>query len=188
MAKNREQIRVAANGNFSVAPAGTTLPEDLEPLSDSYVNLGYIDKDGVTVTKGRTVEVVESWGALAPTRRFVTEQMFQFQANLQQWFADSYTTAMGGGAWTEPSAGLFRYDPPDPEDALPELVAVLDWQDGDLSYREVVPQMTIAEDIETQFQDNGAALLPITLDALADDNGKISWYLITNDDAHEAGS
>lgn len=189
MAKNADQIRVAANGSLNVAEVGSTLPEDdLDALAVAFFDLGLIDEDGVTVTKGRTVEKIRSWQSGVAVRQFVTEETFLIAGALQEWSQKTVTTAFGGGAWTEPSPGIFRYDPPDPEDALPEQAVVLDWQDGDAEYRIVVPKMSVEEDLETSLQRNAESKLPVTLSGVADDDGKISWYMLTNDPNLEIGS
>lgn len=188
MAKNADQIVVAANGGLNVAPEDTTLPDDLEDLGGTYVDLGYINEDGATITKGRTVEEVRSWQSATAVRKFVTEESLQIEAALQQWNAQSFITAFGGGEWTEPDTGVFRYDPPAPEDALIEQVVVLDWQDGEREWRLIVPKMTVEEDVETQLQRTTEQQLPTTLSAVADDSGSISWYLLSNDSAFDVGS
>jgi hypothetical protein len=188
MAKNADQIRVAANGSLNVAALGSTLPDGLDALAGAFFDLGYIDEDGVTVTKGRTVEEIRSWQSGAAVRKFVTEETFMIAGNLQEWSQQTIVTAFGGGEWTEPEVGVFRYDPPDPEDGLPEQAVVLDWQDGPAEYRLVVPKMSVEEDLETSLQRNAESKLPTTLSGVADDNGKITWYLLTNDENLEIGS
>lgn len=50
-------------GAIYVAPAGTTLPTDAgTALSGSFVNLGYISEDGVTLTTSEETDTIKAWG------------------------------------------------------------------------------------------------------------------------------
>lgn len=182
MSKNTEQIRVGADGAFSVAPDGTSLPEDLNPLGGAYTELGYFSEDGVTMTKGRTVEGVPAWPSPVDVRKLVSTEAFSLAGELLQWNSDTLTTAYGGGEISEVGDDVYRYDPPDPADGLPMQVAVLDWEDGPHMYRVVVAKASAAEDAETQIVRTAAAGLPLTLEANAGDDG-VTWYLLTNDPA-----
>ena len=50
-------------GSIYVAPIGTALPTDASTsLSGSYVNLGYISEDGVTLTTSEETDTIKAWG------------------------------------------------------------------------------------------------------------------------------
>lgn len=188
MGKNPDEIVVAQGGALSVAPVGTDLPSDLGPLADAYVDLGYLSEDGATVTKGRTVEEVPAWQSPVAVRRYVSEESLGIEGELLQWNRDSWGLAMGGGQWSEPNPGVFRYDPPTPSDALPEHVSVLDWQDGERQWRLVVEKSTVDEDVETEINRQGASVLPVTLGGVAAEEGGVVWYLLCNDEEAFGGS
>ena len=52
-----------AGGAIYVAPIGSTLPSDATTsLSASYVNLGYVTEDGVTMTTSEESDTIKAWG------------------------------------------------------------------------------------------------------------------------------
>lgn len=187
--QDSNEIVVAAGGSLSFAPVGTPLPTNLTTaLNAAFKDVGYIDEDGATFTAGVDVEDIMSWQKATPTRRLVTARTLAAQANLQQWNEDNFALAFGGGDWTEPTAGVHRYDPPADQDPLEEHAVVLAWQDGDRSSRLVISRATVNEEVETQFVRNGASVLPITFQALTPDDADAAWYYLTDDHQFSAAS
>lgn len=191
MAQKSDQIKVAADGGIFVAPfaASPTLPTDVTtPLDEDFVELGYSSDDGATFTKSEEVEKIMVWQKLTPAREIVTSRDFSAATALSQWNRDTVSTALGGGTWTEPKPGVFRFDPPDDADPLAEFVVVLEAVDGDRIDRWVIERCNVTGDVETQMVRNAASLLPVTFSALTPDNKDHPWYYLTNDEAMEAGS
>jgi hypothetical protein len=186
MAQNAEEITVALSGNVFVAPYtdALALPEDLAALASPWSNLGYTSEDGVTFTASPTVEEIRAWQKATPVRRIVTARDASAAFTLEQTNLDTFALAFGGGDWTEPTAGVYRYDPPADEDALGEYAVVVDFADGDRNSRIVIMRATVNEAVETQLVRNNAAMLPVTLAALTPDTEDRSWYFLSDDDAY----
>jgi hypothetical protein len=191
MANDASQIKVASNGGIFVArfEDEPTLPTDLTtPLDAAFTNLGYVGDDGVTFNKSEEVEDIKVWQKTTPARRITTSRDFSAAGPLTQWNQDTVATAFGGGEWTEPKSGVFRYDPPDDMDPLAEWVVVVEGQDGDRLDRWVIERANVTGDIETQYVRNAPSLLPVTFSALTPDDKDHPWYYLTNDEAMETGS
>jgi len=184
MPKDVDQIVVGANGTLSVAPEGTTLPDDIdEALDSAFIDLGYTSEDGATLTDAKTVESIPVWQLFYPARRIVTERDFTIGFVLRQWFRDSFALAFGGGTFSSTANG-FKFAPPDPED-LDVRAVVLAWADGDNNYRVTCAKMFVTDNVETNLVRSGAADLPISLGIIGSDTGD-PWNFYTDDDAFAA--
>lgn len=190
MSLSKEEVVVALDGTVSLGAADATPPEDLDSLdAGEFADLGYQSSDGVTFTVTPNVQDIEAWQSATPIRKLVTARTLTLAFSALQWNVNTFAAAYGGGAWTEvdapspPDPGLYRYDPPANEDALVDYVGVLDFLDGDKQYRLVVKQGNITESVETNLARGGAAVLPITIEAITPDEDDRSWYLLSNDPA-----
>lgn len=189
MAQDPNEILVAARGNIQVAPVGTELPEDLDPLDGAFVDLGLSTEEGVSFTYSEARTEIMSWQRSTAVRRIVTGRDLSTTYQLEQWNRDSLKLALGGGEWTEPTPGVFRYDPPDEDDPLAEYSQVIDFYDGDEHGRLVIPRGAVNEDVQSQLQRTSAAILPVAFKALAsEDEGEANWYFLSNSDAFDVGS
>jgi hypothetical protein len=189
MPQSKEEVVVALDGSVNIAAADVaTLPTDLATLDSDFYDLGYQSSDGVTFSVTPNVENVDAWQSATPIRKIVTARTLTLAFSALQWNVSTFAAAYGGGDWTEPSAGVFRYDPPADEDDLVDYAAVLDFADGDKDYRLVVKQGNITEAVETNLARGGAAVLPITIEAVTPDEDDRSWYLLSNDPALDASS
>lgn len=191
MAHTKDEIKVAANGAIYVAQfsAEPELPTDVSTELDAAFNeVGYVSDDGVTFTKSEEVEDINVWQSQNPVRRIVTSRDFSAAAPLAQWNQDTVSTAFGGGTWTEPSEGVFRFDPPDDADPLAEWVVVVEAVDGERTDRYVIERANVTGDVETQAVRNASMMLPVTFSALTPDEKDKAWYFLSNDPAFEASS
>lgn len=186
MAKDASAIRVAANGSISVADVGADLPEDLDPLDAAFVDLGLITPEGVSSSDQKTVEEIRSWQSPYASRRIVTDRSKTLGFSLQQFSQDAFELAYEG-EWSEPSPGVFRFDPPAADDPLGEKSYVLDWEDGDINHRVVIPKANVTEGVETALTRTGAVVLPITI-SVNDDGSGVPWYHLSDDPALEPAS
>lgn len=187
MAQDADQITVALTGNVSVAPysAGLVLPEDMSALDAAFINLGYTTEDGVTFSATPNVEDILAWQKATPVRRVVTSRDVSIAFTLQQTNADTFALGFGGGDWTEPTAGVFRYDPPADADALSEYACVIDFADGTKDSRIVLMRATINEAVESQLVRNQALMIPVTLAGLTPDGEDAPWYMLSDDTAYQ---
>lgn len=187
MAANADQITVALTGKVWVATYSDslTLPEDMSAPDAAFTDLGYTTEDGVTFTATPTVEDIRAWQKATPVRRIVTARDASLGFSLLQTNLDTFALAFGGGDWTEPTTGVFRYDPPADVDALSEYACVIDFSDGTRDSRVVVMRATVNDAVETQLVRNNAAMLPVTLAALTPDDEDASWYFLSDDTAYQ---
>lgn len=195
MANDATNIRVAANGKISVAPysAAVTLPTDpTEALDAAFVDLGYVNEDGVQFSMGVTIEQIRVWQKATPGRQIVTERTTTATFSLSEYKRDTFALAFGGGTWTEVTApsgganGVYRYDPPADTDELAEYVLVIDSVDGDEHDRWVVFRGSVTGDVETNMVRTGASLLPVTFSALAPDDENRAWAYVSDADGVQA--
>jgi hypothetical protein len=168
MAQDAAEIVVGANGSIFVAPTDATLPTDLAtPLDAEFADLGFVSEDGATFQVSMTAAEIRVWQSFFPVRRIVTDRGTQLAFVLRQWNADTVVLAFGGGEIDDvTNPGEFIYEPPDPE-LIDERALVLEWQDGDSSFRLLFPRGNVTENVETQLVRTAAADLPITFGALA---------------------
>lgn len=193
MAQDSKQIKVAADGGLFIArfEDEPTLPTNVADPLDSLLNeVGYSSDEGVTFTKSEEVEDINVWQSQTPARRIVTSRDFSAATTLAQWNRETVALAFGGGGWTEPEPGEYRFDPPADYDPLTEWVAVIEAKDGDRVDRWVIERCNITGDVETQAVRNAGMFLSVTLSALTPDGKDRPWYYLSNDEPAyaEAGS
>lgn len=183
-ANNADEITVGANGTVYVAELGTSAPADiLASIPAGWIELGYINADGVTFLDGKTVEPIDVWQSFYPARRLVTEKEASATFNLVQWNGATTRLAFGGGSVTEDQAGAYRYTPPEPG-TIDERAMIVEWVDGDKNYRIVIPRGMVTDNVETQLVRTAAGELPIVF-GVNGQEGQSPWYLLTDDPAFE---
>lgn len=185
MAQSSDQIKVAAKGGLYLAryDDNPTLPTDVTSKLTGFNEVGYASTDGVTFTKSEETEDILVWQSKTAVRKIVTKRDFSAATQLVQWNRENVALAMGGGEWSEPKPGVFRFDPPKDYDALTDWVAVIETVDGERIDRYVIEKCNITGDVETQAVANAAQALPITLSALTPDGKDKPWYYLSNDEA-----
>jgi hypothetical protein len=186
MGQDSQQIKVAAAGGLYIAQYDDepTLPTDLDTALDAaFKEVGYASDDGVTFTKSESVEDINVWQKQTPARKIVTGRDFSAVASLVQFTRENVEVAFGGGEWTSPKSGVYRFDPPKDYDPLTDWVAVIETKDGERVDRWVIERCNITGDVETHAVRNAAMLLPITLSALTPDGKDRPWYYLSNDNA-----
>lgn len=182
------EIIAGQTGQMYIGPVGTAEPTNEDSaLNSALEGCGYITEDGVATNKA--LEIVEHrvWQSRNPIRRDKESEDFQAVCQLVQFNEVTIPFALGGGEITEPTPGHYRYSPPSVEDALPEKMAVIDIQDGDVKLRIVIPRGTVTEGVEQTFRRNELAGLPVTFKALENDSGD-DWYWLSNAPGFETGS
>ena len=184
MANDGNQIVVGANGTVWVAAVNATEPTTPTATpAAGWADLGFISEDGVTFTDSKETESVGVWQSFYAARRIQISKDATVSFMLKQWNPDTVSLAFGGGTVTEPSASVYKYVPPSPEE-LDERALMIDWQDGDKNYRLIMPKGMVIEAVETNLTRSGAADLPITF-AATPAAGDDAWYLLTDDPALE---
>jgi hypothetical protein len=182
MAKDASEIVIGSNGAISLGAVGDTVATDPTDALSGFMELGYATTDGVSFSDSPEILNVESWQASKPTRKKTQTRVTTASVTLQQWNPDNFVLAFGGGDWASEGGGVYRYDPPALEDDLPEHLVVIDWQDGDKSYRLPLHKVTVEGGVETTINRQGESVLPITFEVLEPDTGA-PWNLYTDDPA-----
>lgn len=179
MGKDTSQIIVGANGTVRVAPVGTAEPADIDAAYGAgWVDLGFTSEDGVKFRDTKSVEAIPVWQLFYPARRVISERDFAVEFVLRQFSGNQVEFAFGGGTVSVDGAGKYRFTPPDPE-VIDSRALAVDWLDGDYSFRLIVPNGMVSEDVETQLARATAADLPITFSVIGED-GVDPWYLLTD--------
>lgn len=174
------EIIIGGTGRIHIAPEGATLPAHLSAsLSPSFVDLGYTTADGAKFTDSKTTNDVRPWQSFYPVRTHITERSGMIETSLLQWNIHTIQTAFGGGTFSEPFAGEFRYSPPSPE-TLAIVTVVVDIADGDRNFRICVPRAFVTSNTESTFAKTGPAMLPVTFAILA--NGAGDPWTFDSDD------
>lgn len=178
MANNADQIVVASNGTVYVGETSASAPTDATSSLSGFTELGFVTEDGVTFTDSKTNEPINVWQSFYPVRRVVTEKEATVTFSLRQWNNTTIPLAFGGG--TISGTGPFTYTPPAPED-LDERSLVVDWQDGEKSYRLYFGKGMVTEAVETNLTRTGSAVLPITF-SVTPAAGDDPYLLFVDDD------
>jgi hypothetical protein len=178
-----DEIRVASGGQIYIAPVGTTLPTTpTGSLAAAFVGLGYCSEDGVKLSVTPEIGEIKSWQSRQATRRDLTAQEVMAGFELQQWNEDTVPFAFGGGAVTQlGGAAGYRYDLPLEGDALAEKAMVIEWVDGSITQRWVIPRGNVVDGVETQGKRGEASLLPIGFKGLEPTTGGSTLYWLTSD-------
>jgi hypothetical protein len=191
MANDAKKIRFAPNGAIYVAPAGGSLVVPTE-LGDGttpptgYKALGYVDEGGVTLTPAIETQPVNAWQSATAVLYNVTSASFSVKATLQE--TNEVTTELFWGAeWVEVMSndptpvgtGVFKLDLSSTPD-LKELSIVVDWNQGAIRSRCVIPRSMISDRGAIQLSRTENGKYELTIEAL-DSDGKLG-YVLTNDD------
>lgn len=187
MAENVDAIRFGANGRILLAEVGTTAPTtSTSSMPAGWEEVGFISDAGVGLTDGKTSVDVNVWQRFYPVKRKVTNRTFTANFAMRQWDAVTLPFAFGGGSLTEPTAGNFRYEAPEPDD-LDDRAMCIEWTEGDVDYRFVIPRGNVSENMTTTIARTAPSDLPIAFGVLGEE-GEPPFYFLSNDPALEAAS
>lgn len=188
MGKDANEIHVASDGGVYAADVGATMPSALttDPEQNGFVNLGFFSEDGVTFTDTPTVEDLNAWQSSDPVRRLVTSRILTVSGSMIQVNQENFLVAFGGGEFSSPGSGLYRYDPPAAQDPLAESALVIRSLDGTKQNQYEVFRANVTEAVESQLSRSSAQQLPVTWSALTPAAGGASWGFLT-DDAYAFG-
>jgi hypothetical protein len=186
VALDADQIRIAGSGHIYVGAVGATAPTDLTTAwdTDDWTELGFTNEDGVTVSDSRELQDITVWQLMYPARKIITGRNFTVAFNLRQWNRATLVLAFGGGTITTTGTGasaVHTYTPPAAEFIDRRSLGV-EWSDGSVIYRLIVPRGMVTEDVETALQRGDAAELPITF-AVEGEDGVQPYTLLSNDPA-----
>lgn len=169
------QVRVAGAGKVYAAPEGSTLPTDPTSAPDAaFVELGYVTTDGVTFTHSRETEDLDAWQG-SKVRVLTLAEPTTVGFALMETSGDVLKLAFGGGTITDATTH-FVFEPPAGDNAVRALV--IDFQDGDLNYRYVIPRAQVQGDVSFTLSREGSLNYPLEFGVL-DNTPK--FQIITDD-------
>ena len=175
---------VAGSGQVYTAAVGTALPtKTSEALNAAFNGLGYHTEDGVSVNQQLNITEFKAWQSKTAIRREQDSRDFQITFQLLQWNEINLPLAFGGGTVTEPTAGQFKFTPPEDTAALEEKALIVDVDDGSRRGRFIIPRGTVTETAEVSFKRTEMAPLAVTFKALVPASGGVPWYALFNDSA-----
>lgn len=177
---NSNQIVVGGNGTVWVAPLDTTQPTNptAAPVA-AWLKLGYVTDAGATITDTKALNPIPAWQSFYAVRQIIASREFTVAFGLLQWSQDTVKLAFGGGTISNPSAGVFKFVPPSPEDVDYRML-MLDWVDDTKNYRLIVPKGLSTETVNPTVARTDAAILPITFAAVPA-TGTDAYVLYTDD-------
>jgi hypothetical protein len=190
MSQDVKELVVASHGEWSVAPVGTAIPDTpTGALDKAFVGLGLISEDGIKFSRGITVQEFKAWQKKSAVRRESTDEEVMASASLEQWNADNFTFAFGGGEVVEVKPGVFKYEFPGGDDSLDERCSVIRWSDKGFDYQLAFERGNVTEQVEVNLKRSDLAQLPIGYKALAGEGDALGVSFVTNDPAfNPAGS
>lgn len=182
MSNDADNVRAALNGSIFMAPKGTTAPADLlTPWDAAWVDLGFMSDDGVSMEYSTDVEDINAWQSLSPVRRILTSVDMTLGFTAIELKARTLTAYFPGSTITEVSGTVRRLDIP----AAPgpqEFAFGLEWFDGDIINRLVIPRGEITDRGAISLGRSSAVGLEMTVSAYASSAPELATWL-SNDPA-----
>lgn len=187
MAQDASEVVVGADGAFYTAPysAATSLPENIATaIPGAFNEHGFLSEDGVTFRDGKEVEGIPAWQSFYDLRKVISAKSSGIECVLRQFNPDNAMLAFGGGD-VDVTGGVAIYTPPTPEE-IAEVHAVVEWEDGDYTFRLVLPRAMASDDVESELVRTAALDLPLTLEAtpagkpVAGDPSTFPFYIVSD--------
>jgi hypothetical protein len=132
-------------------------------LNAAFDEHGFVSDDGVTFRDGKEVEGIPAWQSFYDIRKIVAAKTSGAEFVLKQFNPDNAALAFGGGE-VDVSSGVATYTPPPPGE-IDERSLVIEWEDGDYTFRLVFPKGMVTDDVESNLVRTASADLPIAYEA-----------------------
>lgn len=185
MAQDAEELVVMLDGAIYVGEVGETEPTDpADALGAGWEDLGYVTTDGVSFQLSREVTDIDSVFEPDPIRRLITRVPKTVSFTLQQLSVLTAPFAFGGGEVSEPSAGVYLYEPPDASE-IDERALIWEIHDGDKDYYLGYRRGNVTGTVNMTGVRNNATLLPVEFSVLTPAGGAKPFFFLTNDPAFE---
>lgn len=185
MANDADNVRAALTGSIYMAPKGSTAPTDLDTAWDAaWSDLGFMSDDGVSMEYSTDVEDINAWQSLSPVRRILTSVDMTLGFTAIELKNRTVTAYFPGATITNVSGAIQRLDIP----AAPgpqEFAFGLEWIDGDIKNRLVIPRGEITDRGAITLGRSSAVGLEMTVSAYASSAPEIATWL-SNDPAWAA--
>lgn len=163
MTQDASEVVIGANGSFNTAPFGSTLPTTMGALDAAFDEHGFVSEDGVTFRDDKEIEDIEAWQSFYPIRKVIAAKTSGIEVVLRQFNPANAELAFGGGE-VSIAGGVATYTPPIPGE-IAELSVVVEWVDGDYTFRLVYPKGIVTGEVESELVRTAALDLPIAFEA-----------------------
>lgn len=176
------EVRVAGAGSVYVAPEGETLPTDLTALAGNWVELGYVNTDGVTFTHARETEDLDAWQG-SKIRVLTTSEPVSVAFSVMQTSDVTLPVIFGGGsiATVAGPPDIHTFTPP-AEGTNTIRAMVIEFTDGTLTYRYVMGRVQIEGEVSYTLSRDGAVEYPLEFGVL-DDSPNPKFKIVSDDPA-----
>lgn len=180
MALNPDNVRVGAgdNGHVYIAPIGSTAPTDLTTAwAAAWVDLGYLNDDGVEMEYSTDVEDIMAWQSLNPIRKVLTSVDMTLAFTAIELKARAITAYFPDSTITEVTAGtVWRLDIPSAPGPA-EYAFGFEWHDGAVTNRVVIPRGEVTDRESVNFQRGEPVGLGMTVSAYASSAPELATWL-----------
>lgn len=179
MALDSGEVRLAPFGHVYVAPVGSTLPTDVTtPFNASWLELGYLDEDGVSVTPSVDVNDIRAWQSATPVKTSITSIDLECSFNMIQVNQASTGLFFFGESWTAGGGVATLTVSSNP--TLDERALAIEWTDDENNTnRLLLPRGLVTDREAMQLQRAEATAFGVTFRAL-DYNGTLAVILSDN--------
>jgi hypothetical protein len=186
MTQDASGVVVGGNGAVYTGPANSAnLPDDsTTAIHASFTEHGFISEDGVTFRDGKEIEGIPAWQSFYDIRKVVASKSTGVEYVLRQYEPENVQMAYGGGEY-DVSGGVATYTPPAPGE-LDERALIIEWEDGDYTFRLVVPKGMVTGEVESVLNRTQATDLPIVFEATPEgqptegDPETFPFYIVTD--------
>lgn len=176
------EVRIGANGSIYIAPSGTTPPANITAAWTGFTNIGYASEDGLTISREMGTEQIKAWQSISTIRYIVTETDFTAGFTLLQFNKDTLPLYLGGGTVTAQGGGSYKYSISS-SPTIDERVLGLEWTDGSITNRLIIPRGMVTESGEMSVGRSEAIGLELTFAAMTPATGTELAYILSNDTA-----
>lgn len=176
------EIKLAPSGAVWVAPAGTAAPTDsivaMGAVNASWINLGYVTEDGVTMNPSVNVKDINAWQSAAPVVTTLNTVGLDFKFTLMQTTQEVLGIYLFGATTTIVGNTAKIVIPSSP--SLLSKSLVLEWVDQyGYKNRVYVPTCIVSDHDAVKLQRTEATEYGLTLRA-QDTNGVLAT-MFSND-------
>lgn len=162
---NTAEVMVGNGQTIAAAPPGTAAPASLATaLASPWVDLGYADEDGVTLSDSPSETNINAWQTIDPILVLTTEIARTFAFNLMQWNAATLAFVFGGGLVTP--AGT---DPAFEPGLRAKYALLMRWTNASgVLCGFYVPRGQVTGDVSSQLVRTAAGTLALTFTSTPD--------------------
>lgn len=179
MPQNATETVIAGSGNPYIAPVGTAFPTNFAAPAGTWIDLGFLTEDGITVTPSQAVANIMAWQAQLPVRTSITSRGLSVGMTFLQWNETIFPLAVGGGTVT--GAGPYVFTPPT-SGTVDERAMFIHYVDGTKQYRLRLPRVMVTDLGAFNLNKANAAGLGVAFTVLQPATGT-PYDLVTDDPA-----